>query len=99
MEGATLGRVLRDRAAQFPGRHIDYIDLSYDAIRDAAGEFRRMEVPKTARGMGAFGFRPDYYVTNTITKCDFLISVPVVKVHEQSGITCCFKNYVGTAPR
>ena len=45
------------------------------------------------------GRKTEYFVTNTITKCDFLISMPVAKVHENCGVTCCFKNYVGTGPR
>jgi hypothetical protein len=84
---------------EFPGRDFDYVDLSYDAVRDSDGRFRRIEVPKAPNGIGAFGARPDYFVTNTIRNCDFLITVPVMKVHLQSGITCCLKNYVGTAPR
>lgn len=52
-----------------------------------------------ANGAGAFGNRPDYYVTNTILNCDFLIDVPVAKVHSYGGITACLKNFVGTAPR
>jgi uncharacterized protein (DUF362 family) len=56
-------------------------------------------VPKAANGTGAFGERPDYFVTNTITGCDFLVVVPVMKVHLQCGITACMKSYVGTAPR
>ena len=81
-----------------PGKKFDFIDLSYDAVRDDSGRFRRV-VTRTARGVGAFGARPDYFVTNTVLKCDFLITVPVMKTHLQCGITACFKNYVGTAPR
>ncbi len=99
MEGATLGGVIREFSAQFPGKKFDYVDLSYDAVRDASGEFKRLEVPRTPRGVGAFGLRPDYFVTNTIRNCDSLISVPVAKVHADCGITACLKNYVGTAPR
>lgn len=75
------------------------MDLNYDGVRDAGGKLRRLEVPRAPNGAGAFGLRPDYYVTRTITTCDFLIDVPVMKVHDGSGITACFKNYVGTAPR
>ena len=97
--GGTLGGMLREFGAQYPDKKFDYADLSYDCIRDNTGKFRRIEVPKTATGVGAFGNRPDYFVTNTILNCDFLISVPVMKVHEMCGITASFKNYVGTAPR
>lgn len=95
----TLGGLLDEFRKEFPGKRFDYVDLSYDAVRDAAGGFRRIEVPRTAGGVGACGGRPDYYVTNTIRNCDFLINVPVMKIHLQCGITACFKNYVGTAPR
>ncbi|MEZ5356388.1 MAG: DUF362 domain-containing protein [Bryobacteraceae bacterium] len=97
--GGSFGGMLAGFRREFPGRGFDYVDLSYDAVRDAAGKFRRIEVPRSPNGVGAFGARPDYFVTNTIRNCDFLISVPVMKVHLQSGITCCLKNYVGTAPR
>jgi uncharacterized protein (DUF362 family) len=95
----TLGAMLKEFAGAFPDKQFDYADLAYDAVRDPSGNFVRIEVPKTARGVGGFGARTDYYVTNTIRNCDFLISVPVLKIHEGSGITCCLKNYVGTAPR
>lgn len=97
--GGSLGQMLAGFRKEFPGHGFDYVDLSYDAVRDANGRFRRIEVPKARNGTGAFGARPDYFVTNTIRNCDFLITVPVMKVHLQSGITCCLKNYVGTAPR
>ncbi|HYM06367.1 MAG TPA: DUF362 domain-containing protein [Terriglobales bacterium] len=97
--GGTLGAMLREFASAFPGKRFDYIDLSYDAVRDASGALRRIEVPRTARWVGGFGARTDYFVTNTIRNCDYLVSVPVMKVHEQCGITACLKNYVGTAPR
>jgi hypothetical protein len=86
-------------AAHFPDTKFDYVDLAYDAVRDASGRFRRVVVPTAGNGVGAFGARPDYFVSNTITRCDFLISVPVMKVHNQCGVTSCLKNYVGTAPR
>jgi uncharacterized protein (DUF362 family) len=97
--GGSIGGMVGEFAAQFPGKKFDYVDLAYDCVRDAAGNFRRIQVPRAANGVGAFGARPDYFVTNTILNCDFLISVPVMKVHENSGITAAFKNYVGTAPR
>ena len=97
--GGSLGGMLRDFGDRFPDKRFDYVDLSYDAIRDASGALQRIEVPRTRRGVGGFGARTDYFVTNTIRNCDFLVSVPVMKVHEQCGITASFKNYVGTAPR
>lgn len=93
-------RTMLERARRtFPDKHFDYIDLSYDAVRDPSGAFRRIEVPRAPTGAGAFGGRPDYFVTNTILNCDFLITVPVMKVHNECGITASLKNYVGTAPR
>ena len=95
----SIGGMLAGFTTAFPGKQFDYVDLNYDGVRDAAGELRRLEVPRAPNGAGAFGLRPDYFVTRTIRECDFLIDLPVMKVHAQSGITACFKNYVGTAPR
>ncbi len=95
----SLGGMLARLGRDFPGKSFDYVDLAYDAVCDESGGFRRIEVPRAANGVGAFGGRSDYFVTNTITKCDFLISVPVAKIHNDCGVTACFKNYVGTAPR
>ena len=96
--GGTLEGMLKDLRAAHPGKKFDYVDLSYDVVRDTAGKARRVEVPRL-NGVGSFSNRADYFVTNAICNCDFLISVPVMKVHENCGITGCFKNYVGTAPR
>jgi hypothetical protein len=74
------------------------VDLAYDVVKDASGNFLALPVPKL-NGVGSFSRKTEYFVTNTITKCDFLISLPVLKVHENCGMTCCFKNYVGTGPR
>lgn len=95
----TLGKNLRDLGTRFPGKKIDFVDLSYDAIRDASGAFQYVEVAKTPQGVGSFAAKSSYCITNTIKNCDFLIDVPVMKVHSDCGITACMKNYVGTAPR
>lgn len=95
----SLGGLLRVMNARFPSTRFDYVDLSYDAVRDPSGNFQRIEVPRAANGVGGFGERVDYYVTNAIRNCDFLVSVPVMKIHDQCGITATLKNYVGTAPR
>jgi uncharacterized protein (DUF362 family) len=97
--GGSVSRMLREIAAEFPDKKFDYVDLSYDCVRDNSGALRRVEVPRAANGIGAFGARPDYFVTNTLLNCDFLIDVPVMKVAGQCGVTACMKNYVGTAPR
>ncbi|MFB3827342.1 MAG: DUF362 domain-containing protein [Bryobacteraceae bacterium] len=94
----TIAGMLEEFRRQFPGKKFDFIDLNYDTARDPSGAPRRIPVPRTARGVGAFGARGDYFVTNTILNCGFLINVPVMKVHSM-GLTACLKNYVGTAPR
>jgi len=96
--GGSVGRILREAGAKFPGKTFDYVDLAYDVVRNASGEFAALPVPKH-NGIGSFSRKTEYFVTNTIRNCDFLISLPVLKVHENCGMTCCFKNYVGTGPR
>lgn len=95
----SLGGMVERLAREFPKKKFEYIDLAYDVVRDPGGQMQRIEVPRTARGVGGFGERTDYFITNTIRDCDFLISVPVMKIHMMCGITACLKNYVGTAPR
>jgi uncharacterized protein (DUF362 family) len=97
--GGSLNDMLRDLSKQVPGKQFDYVDLAYDAIRDESGSFKRFEVPRSAKGVGAFGERSDYAVSKAIKECDFLITVPVAKVHGNCGLTVCFKSFVGTAPR
>jgi len=94
----SIGGMLKDFSARFPGKKFDYVDLSYDVVLDPSGKPARLPAPRL-KGAGSFSRETNYFVTNAICKCDFLISVPVAKVHEQCGITACFKNYVGTAPR
>jgi uncharacterized protein (DUF362 family) len=94
-----LGAILKDAGQRFPGKRFDYIDLAYDALRDESGQFKWMDVPRSPNGIGAFGEKKLYVPCKTIVNCDFLITVPVLKVHFGAGVTCCLKNYVGTAPR
>jgi uncharacterized protein (DUF362 family) len=96
--GGSLGAMLKEFSSQFPDKVFDYVDLSYDAVRDASGQFARLPVPQL-NGVGSFSNVKEYFVTNTIRNCDFLINIPVAKIHDQCGITACFKAYVGTAPR
>ncbi|MCC7176314.1 MAG: DUF362 domain-containing protein [Bryobacterales bacterium] len=96
--GGTLDGMLQDFRKAHPGKKFDYVDLSYDVVRDAAGNPLRVAVPRL-NGVGSFSNRQEYFITNTIRNCDFLLNVPVMKVHENCGTTACFKNYVGTAPR
>jgi uncharacterized protein (DUF362 family) len=94
-----LGDVLKEASGRFPGRKFDYVDLSYDAMRDESGQFKWVDVPRSPNGVGAFGEKKVYVPANTIVNCDFLITVPVMKVHLMCGVTGCLKNYVGTGPR
>lgn len=96
--GGSIGAMLKEFGSQFPGKTFDYVDLAYDAVRDASGQFARVPVPKL-NGVGAFSNLKEYFIANTIRDCDFLIATPVAKVHENCGITACFKSYVGTGPR
>jgi len=95
----SLEGMLQEFGKQFPDKQFDYINLNLDAMRDASGAFLYTEVKPTTQGIGAFGARSDYCLSNTIHNCDFLINVPVMKIHSDCGITACLKNYVGTAPR
>ncbi len=96
--GGSWAAMLREFGAKYPDKTFDYVDLAYDVVRDASGNMLALPVP-VRHGVGSFSRKTEYFVTNTITKCDFLISLPVLKVHENCGMTCCFKNYVGTGPR
>jgi uncharacterized protein (DUF362 family) len=87
----TLGDMLKEASSSFPGKKFDYVDLAYDAVRDPSGEFRWMDVPRSPNGVGAFGEKKVYVPANAIINCDFLITVPVMKVHNQCGMTGCFK--------
>ena len=95
----SLAGMLAECRAKYPGRRFDFIDLNYDCVRDPGGHLKRLPVPTSPNGLSGFGARTDYFVTNTIVNCDFLISVPVIKIHDLCGITAVLKNYVGTAPR
>jgi len=97
--GGSLGGMLGEFGKRFPGKRFDYVNLNLDAMRDASGAYRYLEVTPTAAGVGAFGARSAYCITNTIHDCDFLINIPVMKIHSDCGLTSCLKNYVGTAPR
>jgi uncharacterized protein (DUF362 family) len=95
----SVADLLRDMSARFPIKKFDYVDLSYDPLRDEAGQFRWVDVPPGPNGIGAFGGKKLYVPARTTVRCDFVITVPVIKVHNMCGMTGCLKNYVGTAPR
>ena len=96
--GGSYNDWLKEFSASYPGKKFDWVDLSYDVVLDPGGKPVKLPVPRL-NGAGSFSNTNEYYVTNAIRNCDFLISVPVMKVHENCGVTACFKNYVGTAPR
>jgi uncharacterized protein (DUF362 family) len=96
--GGTMDGMLMEFSRKYPGRKFDYVDLAYDVVRDASGKPVLRDVPML-NGVGSFSNKKQYYVSSAITKCDFLISVPVAKVHAGCGLTACFKNFIGTAPR
>ncbi len=95
----SVADLLRAMSGRFPSKKFDYADLSYDALRDEAGRVQWLDVPSGPNGIGAFAARKVYVPARTIVSCDFLITVPVIKVHNMCGVTACLKNYVGTAPR
>jgi uncharacterized protein (DUF362 family) len=82
-----------DNALLQNGVQVDALTYSW------GGQFRWMDVPRSPNGVGAFGEKKVYVPASTIVNCDFLITVPVMKVHNGCGVTGCFKNYVGTGPR
>ena len=96
--GGSWASMLKEFNEKFPGKTFDYVDLAYDVVRDASGNMLALPVPKL-NGVGSFSRKTEYFIANAIRNCDFLISLPVLKVHENCGMTCCFKNYVGTGPR
>ncbi len=96
--GGSYADWLKEFSSSYPGKKFDWADLSYDVVRDQSGKPVKLPVP-VLNGVASFSNTKEYYVTNAIRNCDFLISVPVMKVHENCGVTACFKNYVGTAPR
>ena len=63
---------------QFPDKQFDYVDLAYDVVRDASGKSALLPVPRL-NGVGSFSNAKEYFVTNTIRNCDFLIATPVAK--------------------
>jgi len=46
----TLGDMLKEARASFPGKKFDYVDLAYDPVRDPSGQFRWMDVPRSPNG-------------------------------------------------
>ncbi len=96
--GGSYAGMLKEIGQKFPDKQFDFMDLAYDVYKDADGKFASVPVP-LLNGVGSFSNKKEYFISNTVKNCDFLISLPVAKVHENCGVTCCFKNYVGTGPR
>lgn len=64
---------------------LDILDLNFDAAIE-------VEVPD-----GGYVFKT-YHMPEAVLECDFLISVPILKVIGGVGMTNAMKNFVGTAP-
>ncbi len=70
---------------ELAGIDLDIVDLNLD-------EAQPVQVPG-----GGYVFQT-YYIPTTILECDFLITVPVLKVIGAVGMTNALKNFVGIAP-
>lgn len=70
---------------ELAGIDLDIVDLNFD-------ETAEVEVPD-----GGYVF-PKYHVPLTVLECDFLITVPVLKIIGGVGMTNAMKNFVGIAP-
>ena len=82
-EAAGYRQMLAD--PELEGINLDLVDLNYDEA-----------IPVEPPG-GGYVF-DTYHIPNTVLACDFLISVPVVKVIGAVGMTNAMKNFVGIAP-
>ncbi|MFC1526383.1 DUF362 domain-containing protein [Candidatus Latescibacterota bacterium] len=70
---------------ELEGINLDIVDLNFDEA-----------IPVQTPG-GGYVFET-YHLPNTVLECDFLISVPVLKVIGAVGMTNAMKNFVGIAP-
>jgi len=70
---------------ELAGIELDIVDLNYD-------EAAEVSVPD-----GGYVFEK-YHFPLTVLECDFLISVPILKVIGAVGMTNAMKNFVGAAP-
>lgn len=84
-------------------------DANMDMIDDQTGA-RLVDLNDTG-GLGVFDpnkvtqvyidngvIRTSYWVPNIILNCDVLISLPLIKNHWNTGMTCALKNRIGCAP-
>ena len=70
---------------ELEGIDLDIVDLNFD-------ETAEVSVPDQ------WYAREKWHLPLTVLECDFLISVPVLKVHGGIGMTSAMKNLVGIAP-
>ena len=77
---------LRADTTIYPGLDVDWVDLNYDEV-----EATTTASPALSDAQWFF------YLPRTLLDADFLINVPVMKVHT-TGITVGLKNYVGALP-
>jgi len=67
------------------GIDLDIVDLNFDDPTE-------VEVPD-----GGYA-RDKWKLPLSVLECDFLISVPVLKIHDTIGMTNVMKNFIGIAP-
>ncbi len=77
---------LRADTTTYPGLDVDWVDLNYDEVEAT-----------TAASPALSDAQWFFYLPKTLLDADFLINVPVMKVHT-TGITVGLKNYVGALP-
>jgi len=71
---------------QYPDLDLEWVDLNYDEIVETA-----VPEPRLSDRQSSF------FLPKTIVEADFLINVPVLKVHT-TRITVGLKNYIGLLP-
>ena len=59
--GGSWGAMLKEFGAKYPGKTFDYVDLSYDVVRDPAGKMLALPVP-VRNGIGSFSRKTEYFV-------------------------------------
>ena len=82
-EIAGYRQLLKD--PDLAGVNLDIVDLNFDSPTEVS-------VPD-----GGYA-QDNWKLPLSILECDFLISVPVLKIHDMIGMTNAMKNFVGIAP-
>ena len=82
-EVAGFRQLLTDPDLQ--GIDLDILDLNFDEVHD-------VDVP------GGGYARDTWTMPEVILESDFLISVPVLKIHDAIGMTNAMKNFIGSVP-